>query len=443
LHVEEQDVQFTFSDQSIWSLYGFDASNFKQKILTVECKPLPKRSLTVLGDVVIIEGQDMYRKKVDAVLQETQYRNKYMSHTAEVVPAKNTVLHTLRTDGEDCALMHCHEVCNDFAYQYSKGCGPTYYEQAFVQRTDADDQDFYLLSEANRDLLFGSPATLESWTLVHQGVCVYCQDCQPGHFNELCNDYSQDKPEGECQMCSQAHDCAGDQYLWHPDGEKGCEPPATSSKYIELLDGTIRVRVTSNYQCKTCASFFIEKTDKGERIYVVGGCGQQAMYEHYSTLQHGVYANDAAIEVLDEDGDNIYRAVVTKLPYCPPGFYYNENADRLCSLQDHRNKAAENDRVYVYEQAYRGFKQNGDVWESFCCQECITCSSTNFERKDLSQYQTCLGDSLQDTQNHCVEKCPYGYYETNNNGVPECHVCTDCSCGESRTSFEQQTCAST
>ena len=60
-----------------------------------------------------------------------------------------------------------------------------------------------------------------------------------------------------------------------------------------------------------------------------------------------------------------------------------------------------------------------------CCQPCTTC--THFKKKDTSTWKACLGDSLADTQDFCVDRCGAMYWE--NETASECRRCSTCDSG--------------
>ena len=80
--------------------------------------------------------------------------------------------------------------------------------------------------------------------------------------------------------------------------------------------------------------------------------------------------------------------------------------------------------------------------------ECVLSSSNDYKNLSISldKYENNLfidietyddGTSTTDTQNHCVQKCPFGHYESDNS---TCTKCRTCACGESPQSFMDKTC---
>ena len=73
-----------------------------------------------------------------------------------------------------------------------------------------------------------------------------------------------------------------------------------------------------------------------------------------------------------------------------------------------------------------------DAYRPACCQACKNCVCAT-AKKDMSSWQPCMGDSLEDVQDRCVDKCVLGYWEqtvgtnsTNSTAEKRCKRCSSC-----------------
>lgn len=74
------------------------------------------------------------------------------------------------------------------------------------------------------------------------------------------------------------------------------------------------------------------------------------------------------------------------------------------------------------KQVFVGF----DKHNSKCCEVCKTCKAP-LKSKDMANWKECKGDSVNDVQNFCMEKCAPGYWNEVN--TSQCHKCSTCHDG--------------
>ena len=403
-----------------------------------ECKPLARRRLNQHNNKLEIIGTDEYGK---ASPSDTH---------AMTVPAELPDHHAviLNPATEICSYVHCDQVCKA-EYMFSDGCGPTNQNRAYVYIPDMGSastsglgHESVLLHKVN-DALEGTGAfALDAWQLQSEGVCQDCEECIDGEFNEACNDYSVASTEniygkGRCQACLQNCDThpfgSMYSYMYHPDAVKGCHPESNSSK--RSIYDPAKVRVTSDYECKQCASSVLVQDTN---LYVVAGCGFNTKY-YYHDANNGIKQSSSQEHnsdlLEDMQANKQYYREHGRLPYCPLGFYYDASQDD-CALDAYEESAHITSEKEELIDPRKGITQS--TYRVHCCKRCTECGNFNFDRKDTRHYRECDGSSLQDTQDHCVEKCPFGSYvnETGKTCVP----CTSCQCGESTRSFVDDTC---
>ena len=130
--------------------------------------------------------------------------------------------------------------------------------------------------------------------------------------------------------------------------------------------------------------------------------------------------------------DKIYYKEHELLPYCPEDHYYDETKEG-CSLDSFEE---DDDTTDVIAKRYEPFTAETE-YRLRCCELCTVCDLANGEKKDTQNYKYCDGTGIKDTQAHCVLKCPFGHYESEDKN---CKKCKTCSCGESPESFINQKC---
>tara|TARA_B100000902_G_scaffold392345_1_gene444604 strand:- start:2962 stop:5544 length:2583 start_codon:yes stop_codon:yes gene_type:complete len=413
-----------------WNLYRepkLDSNPVQYLTYEVECTPLQRRSLqvNVAGDLEVI-GKDEY-KQLDPI-------DPYKIYTNLPIPSK----HAAVNQSSVCGIVPCSDVCKSY-YQFSDGCGPTYQNRAYVHHADTGSM---LLDSVNVQF---DNIDVDTWTLQTEGVCSMCKTCGNNEYNPFCNNYElvpqtgEIPGEGRCDYCRT--DCEGFSalpkeayYLYHAnnkDGDiRGCDPANDSP--FRLNEN--QIKVTTNYECAQCAvSMWTEagavNTGKRAQIWIVAGCGENLNY-WYHTTQNGVYVPDEKQSTIGADAKYIGQHEL--LPYCPERQYYNKNKAG-CQLEGR----------YIQDPYAAGRfieLSIGNIlqpqYRLDCCEPCTECFLP--QKPNMQYYQQCDGSSMEDTQNECIDKCPYGFYERNDT----CVLCGSCACGESPDSFVTDECPS-
>ena len=359
----------------------------------------------------------------------------HTQYTNSLIPAKYAAVNT----SSGCGIVSCKDICIA-DYQFSDGCGPTYQERAHVHHVE---HGTWLLELANADTHFAA-IDVNEWTLQTTGVCTLCKFCGNGQYNPYCNNYDLVLNEGENEIagagrcknclthCRSALPLPEEAYyLHHPKEFKGCHPADDSLYRVSENE----IKVQSNYVCAQCAKSIWTQAGVGSigtraQIWIVAGCGINFNY-WYFTRAGGANIPDPKTST-SYDSDAIYYGQHALLPYCPEGHFYNADISG-CDLQAYQadpykqGQFIELSTDSIVEEDYR----------LHCCKRCTTCL---FPKKANMQYwQQCDGSSLEDTQKHCLDKCPYGFYEKNQT----CVLCTSCACGESFDSFANTQCPNT
>ena len=105
-----------------------------------------------------------------------------------------------------------------------------------------------------------------------------------------------------------------------------------------------------------------------------------------------------------------------KRAYCLPGFYFDSklpNCDLLSQGQAFKLPAEYGSTVVI------GY----DPYNPGCCAVCKVCASP-LEYKDVSIWKACTGDTIEDTQSHCMDKCLINYWQ--NKTHKTCKRCSSC-----------------
>jgi hypothetical protein len=356
--------------------------------ITATCTPLSRRIVTNN----FISGVDLYRPK-----QEQQ-------DTATV-----PLFHTLIRTGANCTLTSCANVCKRRFY-YSAACGPQEDDLTKIWVLhDSIVQQYTELSNADK----------QKQLYVQHGPCQMCKPCAKGMYNAKCNVYGTGfDPIGVCESC--LTQCPAGFFMHHNDKEAGCHAPPEIFKYSNDL-----WKITDNYDCRKCPTW-VRDNDK---IYIVTACGVTEKYIGWSwdansnlvsTEKPGVYSNwKQDYEQLGESYKN-YRSFTRDLvAYCPVAYFYDERATG-CSLSQQQPQ------IYTIPgTAARTVSIGYSVYNPNCCKPCTTCSHS--KKKDTSNWKACMGDSVINSQDFCVDRCGAMYWENATAG--ECRRCSTCDSG--------------
>lgn len=433
---------FTVNKKKQWNMYDIlgdfgDFLSFSRKEITGTCIPLERRVLalhTVQDDsgsrpYIQVEGFDKHKRKIERY--ESDFY-KYMVYVPENLPDNYAV----EKENEECSYKKCSDICVGL-YEYSDGCGPSHQGRAYVYETTANGNTApRLLETVNNEFspetefpIIAEPHNTNSlgWRLKSQGECKLCTQCNNNQFNQYCNVYEAVfgvtiTGSGKCEDC--LNTCDTYFYLWHADGFKGCNPAEDAATRVDANS----IEVQRDYECRRCAAAVLIKSS--DQLYVVAGCGDSTSYKYHDKGSDGILQQVTKVSKLEND--TIYYKEHELLPYCPVEYYY-DTTQAECSLThfdediDTTNLEPKKYEPLTSETKYR----------VECCKLCTVCDIRLGMKKDTQNYQRCDGTGTQDTQAHCVKKCPFGHYESDQN---TCTKCKTCSCGESPESFIDQSC---
>ena len=291
---------------------------------------------------------------------------------------------------------------------YSNGCGE---DAAPVWvRQGTSDPVHLNLSPSSIDL--------STWSVVTEGVCKYCTFCVRGSYNAGCNKGYGGVPgaQGQCSSCNTQ--CEPNHFLHHPDKDAGCHDP---KKTKQATDGSGNWMTTQNYECRRCPTWVHEHG----KIYTVTACGLNTHYKHASL--------DGEIKEYNvppmPDGEEPYESTsapprktfrsfyADKKNYCLPGHYFDTQLPG-CNL-------LATGQQFKLPAEYGTVDIGYETYNLGCCAVCKVCASP-LEYKDISIWKACTGDTMEDTQNHCMDKCLINYWQDKNDTQKTCKRCSSC-----------------
>lgn len=402
--VVETDTEVDLSTAQ--GLHDVDPQKFKVRKVAAECKPLSRRRLTWSADLSTfsVEGEDHYRppdRRKGQRIQDFQAVDRL----------------------DHCKAKHCAEFCSSLGFHYSDGCGP----QTSPARV-------WLQSPADMKLQLGSLGSaagsvdVAAWRVLTEGVCRECTPCAAGQYNDECNSqaaYTLGKPEGACKACTTQ--CPVGFFMRHPEKDAGCHDPP---QHQMTTNGMWRIR--ANYACEQCPTW----VKQGDSLLAVTACGLQTEYSYFSGAMN---ENDqltphvVAVQFTPADeqkfavaGSNSpprknFRAFLKDAKnYCPPGFFFNSKQSGCGFVED----GAAFQLPGLGPEVSVGY----DPYNPTCCVACKTCKAP-LERKDMANWRECRGDSVQDVQNFCMEKCVLGYWSQRIANEIQCRQCSTCHDG--------------
>lgn len=363
---------------------------YKTQKITADCTPLSRRTITNND----FSGIDLYRPR-----QEKQ--------DTAIVP----LFHTLIRTEANCTLTSCEKVCSQTRFHYSPACGPQEDDltKIWVLHNSAVKQ-YKTLSETDK----------QTKLYVQHGPCEMCKPCVKGMYNAKCNVYGTAlNPEGICDSC--LTQCPAGFFMFHSDKEAGCHAPPDIFRH----SNTDLWKITENYNCQKCPTW-VRDSDK---IYIVTACGVTEKYKGWSwdlnsnlvsTQIPVVYSNwEQDYKLLGESYKN-YRSFARDLvAYCPVAYFYDERIAG-CSLSEQQPQL-----YSIPGTAGRTVSIGYSDYNPNCCKPCTTCSHS--KKKDTSNWKACMGDSVVNSQDFCVERCGAMYWE--NVTARECRRCSTCDSG--------------
>ena len=170
----------------------------------------------------------------------------------------------------------------------------------------------------------------------------------------------------------------------------------------------------------------------GQKLSIVAACGLQsadATYDHYSAQTVNNVVQKTAKPVLPmERGEDLLALVPRKnfrgfmdnrLDYCPSGYFFDSTIPGCDFVNNGKELKVHKRAVIVGYNAY----------QPACCRTCKNCVGAT-QKKDMSSWRECTGNSLEDVQDRCVDKCVLGYWEetvgTGAAAEKRCKRCSSC-----------------
>jgi hypothetical protein len=338
-----------------------------------------------------------------------EYRPILLKHDIAPVPDYHTLVRHKETSG-NCTLTRCADVCRTTRFYYSPGCGQ--------QETDLT-KIWVLYNNLLQQYNTLSNVQKQQELYVHHGPCQMCKPCFKGEYNGMCNVHmSGVNPLGTCQAC--LTQCPVGFFMYHSDKEAGCHVPPEIYKHTDQL-----WKITENYVCEKCPTW-VRDNDK---IYTVTACGITEKYVGWSwdansnlvkTEKDVIYSDEKnGLKELGQSFKNYRHFLRDIVAYCPAAYFYDERVSG-CSFSQQQSS------IYTIPgTAARTVSIGYSTYNPNCCKPCTTCS--HFKKKDTSNWKACMGDSVVNTQDFCLDRCGAMYWE--NVTARECRRCSTCDSG--------------
>jgi len=359
------------------------------------CAPLPRR--TIQKGIITPSSVDYFRP---------------LGQHTQMLPVRD--FETLAREEKSCTIKRCDAVCRGF-FLHSPGCGQ---QETRVQ---------YIFVENKNGQVGKSEVSSEDMLNITHGPCTPCTACSKGNFNERCNVYANTHlPAGGCFPC--ITECALDQFMYHSHGEGACHNPAIN--YEAFPSGSNKWKIKEDYVCKKCPTWVYE-TKAGNTIpatmKTVTACGERQQYMTYGwdeasrlqavlrNVEYSKHQNDIELGNTYKKFRHFHRDLV---PYCPEAHYYNTKNPNCNTDQDSETYIVPATDSRTVTIGYR-------VYNPECCDPCTTCAL--LQKKDTANWRACKGDSTEDTQNHCVDRCGAMSYQ--NETAKTCNACATCQAG--------------
>ena len=398
------ELQVKPSEVQLLKITGFSKAPSEYLVVqkSATCAPLQVRRLEKSNGVLALAGDAHWRQRSRA-LGEPLPPHHYLD----------------RTNGTNCRKAQCSGRCQQL-FMYSEGCGNSVTpDKTWVQKTKSNPQRLSSVSPAD-------VTDTKEWTVLSQGHCQFCTPCDAGKFNEGCDKQSQyelGKPEGECKQCKVT--CFTGSFLLHPEKEAGCHDPPV---HLNSTDNSRKFQTLHDYTCEPCPKWVKD----GQKLSIVAACGLQsadATYDHYSAQTVNNVVQKTAKPVLPmERGDDLLALVPRKnfrgfmdnrLDYCPSGYFFDSTIPGCDFVNNGKELKVHKRAVIVGYNAY----------QPACCRACKNCVGAT-QKKDMSSWRECTGNSLEDVQDRCVDKCVLGYWEetvgTGAAAEKRCKRCSSC-----------------
>jgi hypothetical protein len=223
--------------------------------------------------------------------------------------------------------------------------------------------------------------------------------------------------------------------MHHRDGDGRCDFPLSTRQHTDS-----KWKVSSNYECKKCPTWVLEKRDGKEFLHTVTACGQRSQYESldFDTNNNLAITTKTIQKWNDQEQDETlfgnqwkkYRSFMRDLqPYCPELYFYDFSVEgcELDSLLLYEKDTYTIPNSIPPRNVTVGFRRHNPK----CC---VLCKEPNpLTDKKGPDWQQCMGDTTTDVQNSYVKRCGRGYWEDrgslqeiNGGNVSVCKKCKTC-----------------
>ncbi len=162
-----------------------------------------------------------------------------------------------------------------------------------------------------------------------------------------------------------------------------------------------------------------------EHISIVSACGVHEKYTGWAWDENsGISALLLDVSFKNRESDlaelgtkyRNYRSCMRDLVwYCPAGYFDDESMPNCDLVEQSQTYKVPGTGGNILSIGFGTYNPN-------CCRPCTTCP--HFTKKDTRNWKACLGDSLSDTQDACVDRCVAMYWE--NKTASECRRCSTC-----------------
>jgi len=121
----------------------------------------------------------------------------------------------------------------------------------------------------------------------------------------------------------------------------------------------------------------------------------EAYYQYHADV-HSYINPDNVIQMAFR-----YSPSSALLPFCPPGFYVNDDAGAL-----------------------------SEATSDWSIQRCVLCKTCDLPKRRSVSWQQCSGTTTTDTESRCQDGCAVGFYESKaETGAGQCKPCQNCEYG--------------
>jgi len=124
---------------------------------------------------------------------------------------------------------------------------------------------------------------------------------------------------------------------------------------------------------------------------------------------------DSSTKIAGVEKGNFRTFANNLKPYCPPKFFFDKQ-NPVCNFINQ----GENFEFPNKTKVEIGYNE----YNPLCCKKCTVCEPP-LKKKDIDSWKSCEGDSDEDLQNKCVDKCVLGYWQDGEEYCRRCSTCYD------------------